>query len=176
MVTHVTNTRTYQKHRFNDIWGDLHVSLPYINEPFNDPVTQKRWLDQGFTHQKFTGDLYDMRFPEPGWITKFRQQLPLAHFSWSVYRMLPGTVLPEHGDTYRRFCEIYSIIDIKRIIRYVVFLEDWNSGHYFEIDNQPVVFWSKGDAISWRGSTPHLAANIGKAARYTLQITGLTDD
>lgn len=173
METHATSDRCFAQHDFCDHWGDQHRDLPFINEPFNDAETQAGWINLGFKHEKFTGDLYDMRFAEPGWIDPFRQQIKLAHFSWSVYRMTPGTVLPEHADTYSKFRQIYGIDDLARIVRYVVFLEDWQSGHYFEIDNFPIISWVKGQAVSWRGDTPHIAANIGKQNRYTLQLTGI---
>ena len=88
--------------------------------------------------------------------------------------MQPGTILPYHSDTYVRFCEIYGVTDISTIIRYVVFLEPWQSGHYLEINDEPITKWHRGDAVYWQGETPHIAANIGQTDRYTLQITGLS--
>lgn len=87
--------------------------------------------------------------------------------------MRPGDVMPEHRDTYRRFCDLYRVTDPESVQRYVVFLEPWQSGHYFEISNSPILSWQIGDWISWNGSVPHLAANLGRTDRYTLQITGL---
>jgi hypothetical protein len=55
----------------------------------------------------------------------------------------------------------------------VIFLEDWQSGHYFEIDGTPITAWSAGDVITWRYDVPHVAANVGMTDRYTLQITGV---
>jgi hypothetical protein len=160
---------------FTNVWGSSHRDLPYINEPFNDAVTQKTWENRGFQNQRFTGDLYDMRSPEPDWMAHFRHWLPMRHFSWSIYRMSPGTVLPEHSDTYSRFREIYHVPATAVIRRYVVFLEDWQSGHYCEIDDAPVVNWIQGTGVFWNGDTPHIAANIGRTDRYTLQITGVID-
>lgn len=158
---------------FTDVWSDDYRDLSYINEPFNDVITEKIWRDRGFDQQRFTGDLYDMRSPEPSWMTYFRQWLPMQHFGWSLYRMTPGTVLPEHGDTYRRFREIYGVRDLDRIRRYVIFLDNWKSGHYLEVNDVPIVGWSKGSAVFWHGAVPHIAANIGREDRYTLQITGV---
>lgn len=87
--------------------------------------------------------------------------------------MRPGDVLPRHSDTYKRFCELHGIDDIAQIKRYVIFLETWKSGHYFEIDDRPVIDWHAGDWVSWQGGTPHMAANMGFDPRYTLQITGI---
>ena len=86
--------------------------------------------------------------------------------------MTPGTKLPEHGDTFIRYKEIMNLKPTDDVGRAVVFLEDWKSGHYFEINETPVVNWKSGDYILWKNDTPHMAANIGKEYRYTMQITG----
>jgi hypothetical protein len=36
----------------------------------------------------------------------------------------------------------------------------------------PLVQWKAGQVVEWAYNTPHMAANIGKTPRYTLQITG----
>ena len=54
-----------------------------------------------------------------------------------------------------------------------MFLENWKSGHYFEVDGFPVFNWKAGDYCMWTHSVPHFAANIGIEDRYTLQITGV---
>lgn len=160
---------------FTNVWGTSHRDLDYIHEPFNDPDTQRAWEDRGFRNQRFTGDLYDMRSPEPEWMAAFRHWLPMRYFSWSIYRMSPGTVLPEHRDTYLKFREIYAVPDDAVIRRYVIFLEDWQSGHYIEIDDAPVVKWIQGKGVFWNNDVPHIAANVGRTDRYTLQITGVID-
>lgn len=169
---------TQENHNWHRIymqpwWGLRHRSLPYINEPFNDPDSLSEWRQLGYTQTRFTGDMYDMRNPTPDWIEGFRRYFPWQHFSWSVYRMGPGCVLPNHRDLYVRFQEIYGIEDPTRICRAVVFLEDWQSGHYFEIENRPITEWYAGDTVIWNYDTLHMAANIGKTDRYTLQITGV---
>ena len=154
-------------------WGNQHRELPYINEPFNDPESLSLWKQLGYTQSKFTGDMYDMRFSEPSWMDPFRRHFAgWKHFSWSVYRMGPGCVLPNHSDTYDRFKKIYNITDSNTIHRAVVFLEDWQSGHYLEIDNVPVTGWTAGTTVVWQNEVLHLAANMGMTDRYTLQITG----
>jgi len=165
----------WRKHHIDPWWGPEYRDLAYINEPFNDPVSLAVWRRLGYTQTRFTGDMYDMRNPEPDWMAPFRDVFPWQHFSWSVYRMPPGTVLPEHEDTYARFRQIYDIADANTIYRSVVFLSDWESGHYLEIDQEPVTKWQRGDAVTWQNDVPHLAANMGRTDRYTLQITGVCD-
>lgn len=166
-----------KKHRWAQVpthyRGTAHRDLAFINEPFNDAVALAEWRELGFTQSRFTGDMYDMRFAEPEFIDQFRLFFPWKHFSWSVYRMTPGSTLPEHSDTYARFCQLYSIHDPDTIYRAVVFLEDWQQGHYFDIMQRPILQWRSGHCVIWQGSTPHTAANIGKTDRYTLQITGI---
>jgi hypothetical protein len=160
----------------NPWWTNQHRFLPYINEPFNDSASLAKWKELGYTQTRFTGDMYDMRNSEPTWIDPFRQYFPWQHFSWSVYRMGPGTTLPNHSDTYDKFREIYNVHDTNKIFRAIVFLENWQSGHYFEINEDPVVEWAAGETVIWQYDTRHLAANIGSTDRYTLQITGIVNE
>ena len=88
--------------------------------------------------------------------------------------MNPGCCLPMHGDTYSRFRELYNWNgDIHRAVLY---MEDWQSGHISEIEDTVITNWKAGDYVVWKNDTPHLAANVGKTARYTLQITGIPDE
>jgi len=157
------------------VWQGAFEDLPYQNEPFNDPVSLAEWRDLGYTQTKFTGDMYDMRNPEPEWMNTIRKVLPWKHFSWSVYRMGPGCCLPTHADTYARFVKYHSITDMNTVNRAIFFMKDWESGHIFEIDGLPQTQWKAGDYYVWRNDTEHLAANVGKTPRYSLQITGVIE-
>lgn len=150
-----------------------HRHINYVNEPFNDAESLRYWQQLGYTQTRFTGDMYDMRQPEPEWMPQVLKCFNWQHTSWSVYRMAPGVVLPNHSDTYARFRQLHSIVDADSIWRAVIFLEDWHSGHYLEINNTPVTKWCAGDTVIWQNSVPHMAANMGIVDRYTLQITGV---
>ena len=159
----------------NDCWQNEHRELEYHNQPFNNPEDVAVWQRAGYPPQRFTGDMYDMRYPEPRCISQIQKQIPLRKFSWSFYRMLPGNILPEHRDTYARFKEVHELATDTSICRYVVFLEPWASGHYFEIDGKPLTGWSKGTTVCWINDVIHIAANIGMTPRYTLQLTGILE-
>lgn len=174
MATQEKSDRWYQT-VVSPCWTG-HRELAFENEPFNDDVMVARWRELGYTQSRFTGDMYDMRRPEPSWMSGLRRQFAWEHFSWSVYRMGPGTVLPAHRDTYARFREVYGITDPDSIWRAVVFMEPWQSGHYFEIDGEPLTRWIPGTTVVWRNDVEHLAANVGATDRYTLQITGVIYD
>ena len=167
--------KNYRRIWISPTWDQSYRHLDYQHEPFNNSDDVATWQRSGFTQNRFTGDMYDMRRPEPPSIAHIRHRLPLRHFSWSFYRMQPGDVLPWHVDTYSAFRRIYDIDATAVIRRYIIFLEDWRSGHYFEVDGDPVTRWIAGDAVLWHNDTPHVAANMGRDYRYTLQITGVID-
>jgi len=88
-----------------------------------------------------------------------------------------GTVLPTHSDLYLKYIELFNLQGCEHTIRRaIVFLEDWQPGHYAEYINVAYVNWRAGAIIEWAYDTPHMAANLGLTPRYTLQITGHVDD
>jgi hypothetical protein len=117
-----------------------------------------------------------MRKPQPSWNNKFIDYF--AGLGWkdigtSYYRMDTGTILPVHQDTYKRYVELFDLQGKEHTIRRaIIFLEDWQSGHYLELKGIPVTDWKKGFTVMWDYDAPHMAANIGLTPRYTLQITG----
>ena len=167
---------TYQKGHIDPWWGTSHQTLSFINEPFNNPNDIKKWQELGFTHDKFTGDMYDMRKPTPNWmdIKQLQSTFQFEQLSWSFYRMTSCTILPEHIDTFSRFKELYDTTN-KTIVRALVMLEDWKQGHYVDMDGIANTNWKAGDYYIWEEDCLHTAANIGLADRYTLQLTGLID-
>ena len=158
-------------------WDDEYKSLSYKLETFNNRDDLVEWKRQGYVHpdSHYTGFLCDMRSPQPSWNDKIihwaEDQFGFKDIGTSYYRMGTGVILPCHKDTYAKYCELFDLTvnDCERI---VVFLEDWQSGHYFEIDGCGKVNWKRGDYVYWKGDTEHMAANLGLTKRYTLQITG----
>lgn len=163
---------------FNHIvpfWGDAYKYLDYTNEPFNNPSDTHKWIAAGYS-PRFTGDMCDMRKTLPVWnnhIISYFSRAGWKDVGTSYYRMTSGTILPEHQDTYKRYVEIFNLKGREAsIYRAIIFLEDWKSGHYLEVNRKPIVDWVAGDIVYWQYDTPHLAANMGLEPRYTLQITG----
>jgi hypothetical protein len=168
-------TNTVVSYNLEVFWDDEYCHLNYINESFNDTASTSQWVDQGYP-LKFTGDMCDMRSPQPSWNQRFIDHF--ANLGWkdigtSYYRMSTGTILPTHSDLYLKYINLFDLNGQEHTIRRaVVFLEDWKSGHYFEAVDSPMVNWRAGQVIEWNYDTPHMAANIGLKNRYTLQITG----
>lgn len=157
-------------------WDDEYKFLNYESGEFNNNQDLTRWVIQGYRHGKFTGDLCDMRNPQPSWndrFIKYFENLGWKDVATSYYRMTTATILPTHVDTYKKYIEVFDLKGKEHTFkRALVFLEDWASGHYLEVESNPIVKWKKGDYLIWTKSTPHMAANIGTEPRYTLQITG----
>lgn len=156
-------------------WDQEFYNLDYENETFNDPVNLDRWLALGFPN-RFTGDMCDMRSPQPSWNNKFVnffRGLGWKNIGTSYYRMQPGTVLPNHRDLYVKYVRLFDLVGREHTIhRAVIFLENWQPGHYAEYAGKPFVQWHAGDTVEWVYDTEHMAANMGVVPRYTLQVTG----
>jgi hypothetical protein len=121
-----------------------------------------------------------MRNTQPDWNQRFIDIF--AGQGWqdigtSYYRMNTGTVLPTHSDLYKKYIEIFNLHGQEHTIRRaIVFLEDWQPGHYAEYEDRAFVNWRAGATVVWTYDVPHMAANLGLTPRYTLQITGHMND
>lgn len=170
MVTH--GYRTYKIEKF---WDDEFKQLDYKTEAFNDPVSVNNWITQGF-QSKITGELCDMRKRQPSWNDRFIElykDMGWKDIGTSYYRMTSGTVLPTHSDLYKSYVKRFNLEGQEHTIhRALILLEDWQPGHYLDCMGHAFVHWAAGDVVEWTYDTPHSAANIGFADRYTLQITG----
>ena len=151
-------------------------NLTYINKPFNDRDTIERWKSLGHNYEKYTGLMRDQSQELPDWCFDAAKKIPLKNSSIILYCMTPGTIMPQHSDTFIKYREIMNLKTTDDVGRAVIFLEDWKSGHYFEIDETPMVNWKKGDYVLWKNDIPHMAANLGKENRYTMQVTGIYND
>ena len=158
-------------------WDDEYKHLKYKKLPFNNQYDVSKWREKGYNQDEryFTGQMCGHNEIQPSWNDKIvewvREEFELEDIGCCYYRMVTNEILPTHGDDYKLYREKFDceLDDINRII---IFLEDWKSGHYFEMDGEPKVNWKAGNYIIWRGGIEHMAANIGIEDRYTLQITG----
>lgn len=168
-------THAVIKYNIDVFWDNEYKNINYVNEPFNDEENAQRWMSLGYP-SKFTGDMCDMRSPQPSWnygFINFFANLGWQDIGTSYYRMGPGTILPTHSDLYKKYIELFHLQGREHTIRRaVIFLEDWRPGHYAEYMDEPFVKWQAGATVEWTYDTPHMAANMGLDPRYTLQITG----
>ena len=92
-------------------------------------------------------------------------------FSTSIIKQNPGMVIPEHSDTYYMFKKKHGIDT--EIVRWCIFLQDWQPGHYFDLKGKPMLEWKKGDYVELKEGILHRGSNSGLNPKYTAQITGV---
>ena len=155
--------------------GD-YVNIEYQErKQFPDDKTVNRWKSLGHLYVNYTGLHREGYLGVPQWchdiVNEIEKQNHVKNSSLSMYCMTPGNIMPEHQDTYPKYRKINNVEDPNNACRFLIFLNDWKSGHYFELNKNPIVNWERGDCYMWRGDTPHMAANLGDENRYTMQIT-----
>lgn len=154
-------------------WSNDFKSLDYQYIPLTNVDDELRWVEEGYGYFKnLKGLIFGRKNVMPDYASKF-----LDIFNWkdqtlTYFKMNPGDALPCHRDAYNTYCRLFQITDPNLMFRCIVFLENWKSGHYFEIDNHCITNWKIGDYVYWNNGVPHFAANIGLEPRYTMQITG----
>ena len=154
-------------------------NLEYFYEEFNDPEISQYWQEV-WGYRFRTGLQADFRTAQPAWIQHTVQDLRdqgfnLQNIGTSFYVMRPGDILPRHQDTYARYCRHHGV-RTDQIWRAIVFLQDWQPGFLFEINDQSISGYDNGNYVIWYNDAPHMAGNVGSQPRYTLQITGTIHD
>lgn len=157
-------------------WNEDFKSLPYQYTTIKNTWDAERWKKQGYHGVTYGGSHYntaEMRNNVPEYAKPFLTLFDWENVGLVFYKMDTCQTLPEHQDAYTTYVEKFNV-SVTCIWRAIVFLEDWKSGHYFEIDNQILMPWKAGDWVAWNNNVPHHAGNYGVESRYTMQITGHT--
>jgi len=108
---------------------------------------------------------------------KFINFTNLKFASSSIIKQPPGNTIPWHYDTHIKFYEQIKReklnIKKKEIIRYMIFLEDWDWGHFFCVGSSVIPRWKKGDIITWDPMIHHTGSNGGMKPKVTMNVTGV---
>lgn len=93
--------------------------------------------------------------------------------SWTrLHIQRPGQMFNLHID------KLYDRTpDIDRVTRIVVFLSDWEPGHFYTYGTLNLTHWRAGDVhtFNWR-DVPHATANASRTPRAILIMTGLSTE
>lgn len=166
--------------RIQPIWNLEEVAgLEYYYDGdggFQDPVVVEDWRN-AFGRDFKVGMKADYKSRRPqcegAILDSIRSQgFDISHEGCAWFRMLPGDIIPEHADSYARYCEFHGLKqqDVSRII---VFLQDWQPGFMFEAAGRSFSHYPAGTFVCWKADTLHMAGNLSRVPRYTLQITGV---
>jgi len=164
---------TYRIGHINPWWNTSFKDLDYEYYPLKNTDDEKKWIEQGYQGLKLNGGLYNMSKPMPEYAKPFFTIWDWQNVGIAFYRQKTLEALPLHFDKYTSYVKMFDIKDPSVIWRCIVFLEDWRSGHYFEIGNSAHLNWRAGDYICWNNDEPHFAGNFGIEPKYTMQITGM---
>jgi len=138
---------------FHD-YSQCYQQLPEIKEYYN----------------KHNSSIWQKFEDSPGWVHALSKIIPqdFTHHEVSVIKLPPGQTIPYHRDKHYLLQKNYGVGETWR---YLIFLEDWKNGHYFEIYGTPIVKWQRGDWIKFHRNEWHLAGNMGIVPFYSAQIT-----
>ena len=160
------------------MWFQGQVELPDYNEyknltyekhpAYQDDITE--WKRQGYTHTSFTGAMHVVK-EDYIWLDKIAEKIGLSNCGFTFYKMSTGDIMPRHKDHFNMYQKIYNV-EKSKVWRAVVVLQDWEPGHYFDIEHRAIVNYKRGEFVLFDAFCEHSAANLGLKDRYTLQITG----
>jgi hypothetical protein len=99
---------------------------------------------------------------------------------WWFVKLKPGELQLMHYDMHvlgvahenNEFTKVTGTFPVNDVIRYTMFLQDWEPGHVFVYEDKVNPIYKKGDIFEW--SDPELlhgVVNLSFNPRYTLQIT-----
>ena len=169
----MTQIKWYRGH-VDPWWNEDFKSLPYHYLNIKNTWDAERWDQEGYHGLTYGGEHYntlDMGDDVPEFAKPFLSLFDWQNIGIVFYKMKTCQSLPTHQDAYTTYAKKFDL-EQDQIRRAVVFLEDWKSGHYFEIDGEPLMPWRAGDWVAWKSDVPHHAGNYGVDSRYTVQITG----
>jgi hypothetical protein len=160
------------------MWFQGQVERPVYNE-YKNLAYEKRsayeyditdWKRQGYTHTSFTGAMHVVK-ENYIWLNKIAEKIGLSNCGFTFYKMSTGDIMPRHTDHFNTYQKIFNV-EKSKVWRAVVVLQDWEPGHYFDIEHRAIVNYKRGEFVLFDAFCEHSAANLGLKDRYTLQITG----
>jgi len=166
-----TSANNWKTGHVDPWWDNSFKYLNYSYRPLKNTHDLVRWINEGYGHLNLNGELYSMPAVMPEYADRFFTLFEWQDVTIAFYRMNTCDALPMHSDSYTSYAKRYNVA-VEKVFRAIVFLEDWDSGHYFEIDGELLMPWKAGDWVYWNNNVSHFAGNFGVNARYTMQITG----
>lgn len=154
--------------QLEDFWSqDLETFKFNVISPIN---TEQRddWDHPNYNQknrhlpQSFDEDL-------PSYWPEFLKRLNIDKGTVSWTNIEPGNVIPVHVDKFYKLTNKYGV-KIENCLRYLVFLQDWQLGHFVEFDQKIITRWNKGDVWTFDHTDYHCAANATQNNFITCQI------
>lgn len=97
---------------------------------------------------------------------------PWHNPQYLLIRQSPGHMLPVHVDELEPYREKYNIDSVWQNL---IFLNDWQCGQVFGVEDDTITNWKAGDAICWKWMTEHYLVNASLIQLDLLQILSSND-
>jgi hypothetical protein len=109
------------------------------------------------------------------WEKRVIDQLPMSLAVNCPLLQKPGQINPWHRDRYYYFKKNHPEVS-DYVIRFLIFLRDWQIGHIVQAGNSVITHWKAGDVILFHPTRFHLSGNIGINNKWTSNATGILND
>tara|TARA_A100001011_G_scaffold136693_1_gene144143 strand:+ start:8941 stop:9432 length:492 start_codon:yes stop_codon:yes gene_type:complete len=157
-------------------YGNIKIDIPHAQleniryEDYFQCYQQYDKIEKYYT--KHNSSIWQMFEESPDWVHNLATKLPqdFDHHVVSTIKVEPGQTIPHHVDKHFKLKQEHGD-GISH--RYLIFLEDWKRGHYYEVHDQPFTKWRKGDWVKFGIDDWHLAGNMGDEPFYSAQVTVL---
>ena len=138
------------------------------------------WIDvcEKYGHNKSSTKYIQVLVDDLPILKEIEESFPLQNIEARVIRFNPGESLPPHVDMYEGYLIEHDVKDVSTVVRYLTFLEDWEPGHSFFLEDECIT-WKKGDTylLGQKGSEKfHGTGNYGYTPKWTLRFTGTMED
>lgn len=153
---------------------DIDVSLDMLDAieytDYFQCYQQYEALEKYYTEHN--SSIWQMFEESPQWVHDLANKIPQGfdHHVVSTIKIPPGQTIPHHVDKHFKLKQQHGEGEG---YRYLIFLDDWKRGHYYEIHDKPYTQWRKGDYVKFGSDDWHIAGNMGDEPFYSAQVTVL---
>ena len=171
---------TPQKYWWYDYENDvvMHAKDNVNNMPIRE---QAKLALKNNTHNKDNSQYFKIANEEFGhWYEPLAAMFPNLKkdkMGISLFIQMPGHTIWSHVDTYSSFIRrTKGPADYSVLRRYMVFVNDWDWGHFFHYGNHCFNQWQAGDCWDLRPGIYHGSANAGVNPKITIHWSGEIND
>ena len=171
---------TPQKYWWYDYEKDvvMHAKDNVNNMPIRE---QAKLALKNNTHNKDNSQYFKIANEEFGhWYEPLAAMFPNLKkdkMGISLFIQMPGHTIWSHVDTYSSFIRrTKGPADYSVLRRYMVFVKDWDWGHFFHYGNHCFNQWQAGDCWDLRPGIYHGSANAGVNPKITIHWSGEIND
>lgn len=109
---------------------------------------------------------------DPNGISKYLSgQLGIYNLHLYVNLLKPSQYLPMHTDDFQKYNERSYTQDDKKWYRFLIMLEDSQSGQRIESESNTWNYWKAGFFIRFEQEDHHAVYNFSSVDRYAVQVT-----